>query len=476
MAVELFIHKMSEHMQTARIVQWLVKEGETVQQFQILMEVETDKATAELESPASGVLKGIRPGVVDGAEVEVGQVIAYIAAPDEAVPYLGPLGAVEAVGKVLPPPLSRESQGEVLPPPISGESRGEILPPLLSGESQGEILPPLPLGEGRGEVLPPLLSGEGQGEVLPPLPLGEGRGGRWVHQGIRATPVARRVAKELGVDLSRVRGTGPEGRIKEEDVRAYTEAATRSAKQPVEHIPSSPIAQTTSIELTPMQRLAGQRMLESVQNAPQFALTLSADMTQALRLREAIAEQPKAEGALRPSITAILVKVVAEALKHHPRANATFKEGQIAVYQHINIGIALGNAAELVVPVIRDADQKSLAQVARQIEAFQEKGQRMRFTVEDLSGGTFTFSNLGMYGIERFNAILIPGQSAILAVGSIVKTPIGLEDGTIVDVPIVLRPIISLTLTVDHRVLDGVQGAQFLSEVKHLLENPSFMI
>ena len=438
MAVELFIHKMSEHMQTARIVQWLVKEGETVQQFQILMEVETDKATAELESPASGVLKGVRPGAVDGAEVEVGQVIAYIAAPDEAVPDLVPLamstsGAVEAVSKVLPPP---------------------------------------PSGEGQGGFLPPLPSGEGQGGFLPPLPLGEGRG-----EGLRATPVARRVAKELGVDLSRVRGTGPEGRIKEEDVRAYAEAATHGVIQPVEHIPSSPIAQTTSFELTSIQRLTGQRILESVQTAPQFALTLSADMTQALRLREAIAEQPKAEGALRPSITAILVKVVAEALKHHPRANATFKEGQIAVYQHINIGIALGNAAELVVPVIRDADQKSLAQVARQIEAFQEKGKHMRFTVEDLSGGTFTLSNLGMYGIERFNAILIPGQSAILAAGRIVKTPvcgdeyIDLEDGTIA-----LRPLIHLTLTVDHRVLDGVQGALFLSEIKHLLENPCFMI
>ena len=438
MAVELFIHKMSEHMQTARIVQWLVKEGETVQQFQILMEVETDKATAELESPASGVLKGVRPGAVDGAEVEVGQVIAYIAAPDEAVPDLVPLamstsGAVEAVSKVLPPP---------------------------------------PSGEGQGEVLPPLPSGEGQGGFLPPLPVGEGRG-----EGLRATPVARRVAKELGVDLSRVRGTGPEGRIKEEDVRAYAEAATHGVTQPVEHIPSSSIAQTTSFELTSIQRLTGQRILESVQTAPQFALTLSADMTQALRLREAIAEQPKAEGALRPSITAILVKVVAEALKHHPRANATFKEGQIAVYQHINIGIALGNAAELVVPVIRDADQKSLAQVARQIEAFQEKGKHMRFTVEDLSGGTFTLSNLGMYGIERFNAILIPGQSAILAAGRIVKTPvcgdeyIDLEDGTIA-----LRPLIHLTLTVDHRVLDGVQGALFLSEIKHLLENPCFMI
>ena len=416
MAVELFIHKMSEHMQTARIVQWRVKEGETVEQFQILMEVETDKATAELESPAAGVLKGIRPGAVDGAEVNVGEVIAYIAAPDEVVPSLPPLGL-------------------------------ENFPSTLGREATKENNSPLPSGEGWGE-------------------------------GIRATPVTRRLAKELGIDLSQVKGSGPEFRIKEEDVRAFVEARAHGVPQPAERMPAS---LATTLELTHNQHLTGQRMLESVQNIPQFALSLSADMTQAFQLRESFDQSSIAgqttstlhlsgQAKAYPSITAILVKVTAEALKHHPRANATFKGDHIDAHPQINIGVALASGGDLVAPVIRAADQKSLREIALQIETFQEKSKQMRFTLEDLSGGTFTLSNLGMYGIERFNAILIPGQSAILAVGNIIKTPIGLEDGTIT-----LHPIISLTLTVDHRVLDGVQGAQFLNEVKRLLENSSFL-
>ena len=409
MAIELFIHKMSEHMETARIVQWLVKEGETVRQFQILMEVETDKAVAELESPASGVIKGIRSGAVDGAEVKVGEVIAYIAASDEQVPALPPLGA---------------------------------------GEADEKNLSPFSMGEGQAENQPSSPSRDRQGE------------------GIRATPVARRVAKELGIDLSQVKGSGPEGRIKEEDVRACAENTAR-VEQPTPGLQSlAPISPLTSLELTRNQRLTGQRMLESVQTAPQFSLTLSADMTQALRLRDSNAGQ--LTGGQRPSITAILIKASAEALKHHPRANAAFKENRIAAYPEINIGVALASGSELVAPVIRNADRLSLEQVSNQIEAFQEKGRSKRFTLEDLSGGTFTVSNLGMYGIERFNAILVPGQSAILAVGKIIKMPVALDESTFA-----LRPIIQLTLTVDHRVLDGVQAAQFLSELKQLLETPS---
>ncbi len=430
MAVELFIHKMSEHMDTARIVQWLVKEGETVRQFQILMEVETDKAVAELESPAAGIIKGIRPGAVDGAEVKVGEVIAYIAASDEPVPTLPPLGANE-VNEKNPSPFS------------TGGGQAETQLPSTSEDGLGER-PEFPSPEGRGT------RGEGEG------------------QGLRATPVARRVAKELGVDLSQVKGTGPDGRVKEEDVRAYAESSRNLAQQPADSLSPIRTTQTSSIELTHNQRLTGQRMLESVQTAPQFSLTLSADMTQALRLQEAAAAQ--AGSGQRPSVTAILVKAAADALKHHPRVNAAFVNNRIVAYSEIHVGVALASGGELVAPVIRNADRLSLEQVSRQIKAFQEKGQHMRFTLEDLTGGTFTISNLGMYGIERFNAILIPGQSAILAAGKIIKMPVALDDSTLA-----FRPIIYLTLTVDHRVLDGVQAAQFLSELKRLLETPSSM-
>jgi len=409
MAIEVFIHKMSEHMETARIIHWLVKEGDSIQKFQVIMEVETDKAVAELESPATGFLKGIRPGAVDGAEVKVGETIAFIAGPDEPVPALPPLGGVDI-----------ESS------PIS-----------------------LPLLAFPATVEPELSQ-------------------------VRATPVARRVAKELGVDLKLVKGTGPGGRIKEEDVRSFVLT--------LQVVPSTSAASDKEwMDLTHIQRLTGQRMLESIHTAPQFSLTLQADMTNALWLRQALMDRLVTETGERLSITTILVKVVAEALKRHPRANASYKEGRIEVYTTINIGVAVGSEQGLVAPVVRDADRKSLTQVAQEIKSFQGKASQMHFAPEDLMGGTFTISNLGMYGIEQFNAILNPPQSAILAVGRVVKKLVGLTD----DVPewqpeppfrVALRPMISLTLTIDHRVLDGIQGARFLSEVKERLEKPFFLL
>lgn len=400
MAVEVFIHKMSEHMETGRIIRWLAREGEAVEKFQVLMEVETDKVVAELEAPASGVLKGIRPGAVDGAVVKVGETIAFIAEAGEQVPALPPLEPMEAGQAAAATPA---------PPPAPS------MPPAEEGP-------------------------------------------------LRASPVARRVARELGVDLSLVRGTGPEGRINEEDVRAFA-AASAAGK------PSAPAAEESWLELTPAQRSTGFRMLESQQTAPQFSLALQADMSRALWLQEALVERARAQGLEHLSLTAILVKAAAEALKGHPRANATFEGGRIRLFGRINVGVAVGSEAGLVVPVIREADRKSLLQVAEEIRSYQEKARQMRFGAEDLMEGTFTLSNLGMYGIERFEAILNPPQSAILAVGKVVKTPLGMPDDTIQ-----LRPTVWLTLTVDHRVMDGVQGARFLVEVKERLENPFFML
>ncbi len=411
MAVEIFMPKMSDHMEVGEIIRWLVKEGDRVDKGQIILEVMTDKAVAELEAPASGVLKGIRAGAEDGAEVPVGETFAFIAEPDEEVPVLPPLGSAEAKGveEETPPPAPTPSAE---PTPVPGA------------------------GEGRA----------GPGPV-------------------RATPVARRIAKELGVDLSLVRGTGPGGRITEEDVRAFAEAlsATPSA-QPAEE-------GAEWLDLTSIQRLTGRRMLESLQTAPQFALTINVDMTNALWLREALMERVLAETGERLSVTAILVKVVAAALKSYPRANASFEGGQIKLHPRVNVGVAVGTDDGLVVPVIKEADQKSLVQITQELKSFQDKARQMRFSAEELSGGTFTISNLGMYGVDRFNAIINPPQSAILAVGQIIKTPVGMPDDTIA-----LRPMMSLTLSVDHRSIDGVQGARFLAEIKERLEKPYFLL
>jgi pyruvate dehydrogenase E2 component (dihydrolipoamide acetyltransferase) len=392
MALEIYMAKMSDHMEAGEIVCWLVQEGEEVEEGQPILEVMTDKAVVEVVAEASGVLKGIREGAEAGAIVPVGETLAFIAAPDEEVPPLPPLGAstVALAAQALP----------VSPAPGADAAQG-------------------------------------QPEQVP------------------VTPAARRVARDLGVDLAQVVGTGPAGRIREEDVRALV-AAKRSAGPGEEWL-----------ELPAIQRATGQRMLESLQQAPQFALTVDVDMTQALRLRDRLLERILAETGERLSITAILVKIVASALETHPRANASFEEGRLRLHPRRNIGVAVGTDDGLVVPVVKEADRKSLAQVVLELGRFKVKAQQMRFDNEDLSGGTFTVSNLGMYGVDRFTAILNPPQSAILAVGRIGSRPVGLDDDRIA-----LRPMMSMTLTVDHRSMDGVQGARFLAEVRRRLEDP----
>jgi pyruvate dehydrogenase E2 component (dihydrolipoamide acetyltransferase) len=403
MAIEIFIAKMSDHMEVGEIIRWLVQEGEQVNEGQVILEVETDKVAAEVVAEGSGVLKGIRPGAVAGAIVAVGETIAFITEPDEEVRTLPP---IEPIGPAV-------AEGSTPPPPPTPNPEPAI-----------------------------------------------GRPGR-----IRATPVARRVARELGVDIGEIHGSGPGGRIKEADVRAF--AATTAAAP-------SPLAVKETVEwlaLTSIQRLTGQRMLESVQQAPQFVLETDVDMTQTLWLRNALMERVLKETGSRLTITAILVKVAAEALIGHPRVNASFEDGRLKVFQQVNIGVAMGTDDGLVVPVVKEAGNKPLVQVVQELKSFKERARNNRFSIEDLSGGTFTISNLGMFEVTRFTAIINPPQSAILAVGKVIKTPVGMPDDTIA-----LRPLMNLTLTIDHRSLDGVQAAKFLTGIKQHLEEPFFLL
>jgi len=399
MAVEIFMPKMSDHMEAGEVIGWLAQEGDGVSKGQVIMEVMTDKAVAELESPASGILKGIRAGVEAGAQVPTGEIMAYIAQPDEAVPTLPSLGH--------------------------------------GGAPKVELDTPPPSSAG-------------------PVPVEPG--------GVRAAPAVRRLAKELGIDLAQIRGTGPEGQIGMEDVHAFAEAQRRVAPAAVEE-------EGEWLDLTPIQRLTGQRMVESAQQVPQFTLTVGADMTNALWLREALADRVAARTGDRLSITALLVKVVAEALRRYPRANASFEAGRIRLHRSVNVGVAVGTDRGPVVPVIRGANQRSVVEIAVELSTLQEKAHRMCLGPEDLSDGTFTISNLGMYGIDRFQALVNPPQGAILAVGRIVKTPMGMPDDTVA-----LRPMMALTLSVDHRCMDGVQGARFLAELRACLERPYFAL
>lgn len=420
MASEIYLPKMSDHMEQGTILRWLVKEGEAVQRGQVLAEIETDKATGEIEAPADGVLKGVR--AEEGATVPVGETIAYIARPDENVPTPTPIGSSASSKPAEPAPAA----------PAPSE-------------------PAAPAGNG----------------IVP------------------ATPVARRVAKELGIDIRMVKGTGPGGRVKEEDVRAYAESMKAASSAPVatETTPAAPLpvapapipasapTKVEALPLTQIQKITGERMLESVRQAPHFYLQVSANMNNAKVLIERLRPKIEEETGARLSVTALLVKVVAQALKKYPRANSTFNNGTLQPYSEVNIGVAVGAEDGLVVPVIKNADQKTLGEIARELKNFQAKAAEMKFSLEDLSGGTFTISNLGMYGVDVFTAIINPPQSSILAVGRIVPTPTGGEDGSIS-----LQPMMALTLSVDHRCMDGLQGARFLGEIRKLLEEPYLML
>lgn len=462
MAVEVFMPKMSDHMEVGEIIRWLVKEGDKVEEGQVIMEVMTDKVVADLEASASGVLKGIRAGAVDGAIVPVGETFAFIAEPDEEVPTLPPLAPAEdtEVKEEASPPSVAPSPEPVPPAPAEGDTKsGPVRATPVARRLAQELGVDLSQVQGSGP------GGRIKDEDVRAYAEAQKEKPSEASRAVRASPVARRVARELGLDISQVSGTGPDGRIKEEDVRSYAEALSAvPAPQPVE-------ADVEWLELNSIQRLTGQRMLESVQTAPQFALTVNVDVTNLLWLREGLMERIVAETGERLSVTTLLVKIVAASLKQFPRANASFEDGKVKLYPQVNVGVAVGTDAGLLVPVIKDADQKSLVQIAQELKAFQGKAQQMRFTAEDLSGGTFTISNLGMYGIDRFNAIINPPESAILAVGRTVKTPVGMPDDTVA-----LRPIMSLTLTIDHRSMDGVQAAKFLAEIKERIEKPYFLL
>ena len=289
---------------------------------------------------------------------------------------------------------------------------------------------------------------------------------------IVASPLAKRLAKERGIDLRQLQGRGPHGRITKADVEAYL------AQREVPSAPTVPPGEVPYdvVPLSRLRRTTGERMLTSVRTAPHFDLDIDVDMGEAGRWRARYAEGTEQKA----SYTALLVQVVARALREHPQLNGSFIDGELRVYREVNVGVAMATAEGLMVPVIHRADELKLGQIQEAITRLREKagseperqpGQpRQPFTPDDVRGGTFTVSNLGMYGIDAFRAIINPPEVAILAVGRIVERPVG------VDGQIVLRPIVRLVLSVDHRAVDGAQAASFLATVRRYLENPYLLL
>ena len=387
-------------METGTIVSWLKKEGDYIEQGDELFEVETDKVTTVVEAFHPGYLKKIL--VPEGQEVPVNTVVACVGEKDDDI---------------------------------------DSFMDKMNERSQIESTAAVSVKEERGRV------SQGKTRVK-----------------INASPLAKRLAAELGVDLAMVKGTGPNGRVGKEDVLAAANkiaSVDKTAKTKESKYETKIFSEK---RLTGIKKLVAERMKASYSDAPHIHLELSVDMTSATALGKRLNKHT--EDGKHITYTDIIVRVVTEVLKKHRLLNATLRGDTIVIFEDINIGIAASTDKGLVVPVIKNTDKLDLAEISAACRNQIDKVRQGTQSIEDVSNGTFTITNLGMFGIESFKPILNPGQSAILAVGVIKDTPVAGESGQVV-----LRPMMSITLACDHRVVDGAYGAGFLSDLKEILEN-----
>ncbi|TMK94234.1 MAG: 2-oxo acid dehydrogenase subunit E2 [Actinobacteria bacterium] len=399
MATEIKLPRLGQGMESGTIVKWLKSEGDPVEKGEPLYELDTDKVTQEVEADASGVLLKI---AISEGEVEVGKTIAVIGEQGESVPDETP--APEAAAK---PEAKRES------PP------SETLQQTVARDERRD-------------------------------------GDR-----VKASPLARRIARERGIELTSLTGTGPEGRIVAEDVERAA-----AAPAPTAAVAEAP-GEVEVVELSSLRRTVARRMTEAWQ-APAFQISMSADMTRALAVRARLVEL-RADGA-KPTISDLLTKVAAAALMRHREVNAHFAGDSVRLMPSADIGIAVATERGLLVPVIRGCERRTIPEIASARADLVERARTGKLQQGDLEGGTFTISNLGMYGVEQFVAVLNPPQAAILAVGAVQDTPVA------VDGVVQIRPVMTMTLTCDHRSVDGATAADFLRTVKTFLEEPGLAL
>jgi pyruvate dehydrogenase E2 component (dihydrolipoamide acetyltransferase) len=451
--------RLSDSMETGKILRWLKKEGEQVQKGEPLVEIESDKANIEVEAYASGKLSKIL--VPEGESAPIGAVIAEIG--DGTSPPAVEKAPTAQARAAAEPPKPQPTRAEA---PVAQAEKAVAATAQTAADAGGEQYPhggP----DDRTEV------GAAAQAALNVIrrPKEQENGERQ-----RVSPVARRLAEELGVDLRRVQGSGPGGRITKEDVEAAaqpratpTPALPRERGREMERQPvARPSGEVEVVELSKLQTTVAMRLAQSAFSAPHFYVTSEIAMDDAVRLRQMFNEAVDKSEAI--SLNDLVVKAVALALTKFPEVNASWADGRIERKRDINIGIAVGLPDRLIVPVLRNADQKSLKDIAKESKQLIERARTNKASAQDYLGNTFSISNLGMYDVDQFTAIINPPDSGILAIGSI-------EDKAVVkDGQIVPGKRMRVTLSVDHRVFYGVTAAQFLQEVKRLLQSPMALV
>jgi pyruvate dehydrogenase E2 component (dihydrolipoamide acetyltransferase) len=431
--------RLSDSMEEGTILKWLKSDGDEVEKGEDLVEIETDKATMTYEADQSGTLEIV---AAEGDTLPIGDVIARIGGGSDAKRAETAEHRAAAVG---------DGDGRESPAPAGERAAGE------QPASDGEPRPPAaaqPAPEPARAAPPPA-----------------GNGGD--RERVKASPVARRMAREMSVDLNGLQGSGPGGRIVKADVEAAGgDGAAATAPEPAAG--SQPAdggrakGDTETQELSRTQQLIARRMAESRATVPHFSLNVDIDMEGAVRLRAELDEAPVDEPV--PSLNDFIVKACALALREFPRVNGSYRDGRFQLHGRVNVGVAVAVEDGLVVPTLFDADRKPLGEIAREARAVAERVRSRTITPPELSGGTFTVSNLGMFGIESFEAVINPPQAAILAVG--VVEPRAVVEGD----RIVARHRMAATLSCDHRILYGADAARFLARVRELLEKPHALL
>ncbi len=427
MSTEVKLPRLGQGMESGVIVRWLKSEGESVAKGDPLYELDTEKVTQEVEAEADGVLLEI---LVPEGEAAVGTTLALIGAD-------GDDGAVGADGSASPADTSPDAAGGSDDDVATEEP--SAAEPVERSDAASASPPPRPETETAG------------------APAAKDRP-------LKASPLARRIARERGVDLGSVRGTGPDGRILAEDV----EQAASGAPARAQEAPAAAPEEVEVVQLTSVRKTIAKRLTEAWA-APVFQLGVSADMAEALALRERLVERLE-EGDAKPTVNDVLVKLVAVALARHAPLNATFTGDEIHRHPVPHVGIAVAAPQGLIVPVIRDADRRNVQEIARARVDLVGRARDNKLTLADLEGGTFTLSNLGMFGVEQFTAVLNPPQVAILAVGAVKDEPV-VQDGELD-----IAPLVHLVLTCDHRAIDGADGAAFLQTLVALIEQPTLAL
>ena len=429
---EVQMPKLSDTMTEGTLVSWKKKKGDKVSAGEVIAEIETDKATMEWESPEDGTLTEIY--VEEGGKVNVGDKIAFIGGEGEEAP-------------------KKEEKKELV---------------TTEKKPQAETEKPAPAKKREKETAPPQEKKKPVEASASPARTEEAR--------VKASPVARRVAAELGLDLASVKGTGPEGRVTETDVRVAAKSvgavADRGrAKAQPKPAPSIKAGEGARIQLSGMRKIIAQRLVESLGPVPHFYLTIEINAAPLMAAREELKSAGEGADIAKITVNDFVLKAAVQAAVKVPRVNASFDGDAIVQYADVDLGIAVAIEDGLLTPVIRAAQNKSLREISEQVKDLASRARNKRMKPEEFQGGTFTVSNLGGMGIDSFSAVINPPQGFILAVGKVSKVPVIDESDQIV-----VGHRMSITMSCDHRVVDGALGAEYLKELRHLLENPALLL